>query len=153
MFRRSDFIEARYAFSFVLANFGIAIAARMPMITTTIRSSIRVKPFRVVLRMRDSLLRPEGVNVHFVVPAHFHTLWRRQRADHSSCDRVQPSTPTSCANRAVHLIAYNGEYFARSLAVCHDGRRLPNIVRPHDRELGIELPRHAARAEVRTRWQ
>src|SRR4029078_4690663 len=52
MLRRSDFIEARYAFSFVLANFGIAIAARMPMITTTIRSSISVKPLRVVLRMR-----------------------------------------------------------------------------------------------------
>src|SRR2546422_11655707 len=44
--RRSDFIEARYAFSFVLANFGIAIAARMPMITTTISSSISVKPLR-----------------------------------------------------------------------------------------------------------
>src|SRR6266480_4860205 len=44
-FRRSDFIDARYAFSFVFANFGIAIAARIPMITTTIRSSIRVKPF------------------------------------------------------------------------------------------------------------
>src|SRR5213596_3326373 len=47
-FRRSDFIEARYAFSFVFANFGIAIAAKMPMITTTIRSSIRVKPFRFI---------------------------------------------------------------------------------------------------------
>src|SRR5512138_3116588 len=44
--RRSDFIDARYAFSFVLANFGIAIAARMPMMTTTINSSIRVKPLR-----------------------------------------------------------------------------------------------------------
>src|SRR5467141_984133 len=44
-FRKSDFIDARYAFSFVFANFGIAIAARIPMITTTIRSSIRVKPF------------------------------------------------------------------------------------------------------------
>src|SRR5258708_23860483 len=41
--RRSDFIEARYAFSFVFANFGIAIAAKMPMITTTINSSISVK--------------------------------------------------------------------------------------------------------------
>src|SRR5690349_14738529 len=50
--RRSDFIDARYAFSFVFANFGIAIAAKIPMITTTIRSSISVKPFRVVLRMR-----------------------------------------------------------------------------------------------------
>src|SRR5438034_7851079 len=36
---RSDFIEARYAFSFVFANFGIAMAARMPIITTTIRRS------------------------------------------------------------------------------------------------------------------
>src|SRR5438094_5695509 len=34
-FRRSDFIEAMYAFAFVLANFGIAMAAKMPMITTT----------------------------------------------------------------------------------------------------------------------
>src|SRR6476469_8273155 len=45
MLRRSDFIAARYAFSLVFANFGIAIAARMPMMTTTIKSSIRVKPF------------------------------------------------------------------------------------------------------------
>src|SRR5438128_7917577 len=30
----SDFIEAMYAFALVLANFGIAMAARMPMITT-----------------------------------------------------------------------------------------------------------------------
>src|ERR1019366_4226139 len=51
--RRSDFVDAMYAFSFVLANFGIAIAARMPMMTTTIRSSIRVKPF-LVLVMRGS---------------------------------------------------------------------------------------------------
>src|SRR6184192_4239231 len=47
--RRSDFIEAMYAFSFVLANFGIAIAARMPMMTTTISSSISVKPLRFIL--------------------------------------------------------------------------------------------------------
>src|SRR5256885_10265968 len=46
--RRSDFIEARYAFSFVLANFGIAIAARMPIITTTINSSMSVKPLRFI---------------------------------------------------------------------------------------------------------
>src|SRR5213594_3619449 len=48
MFRRSDFIEEMYAFSLVLANFGIAMAARMPMITTTISSSIRVKPLRFI---------------------------------------------------------------------------------------------------------
>src|SRR5881397_2648201 len=44
--RRSDFIAVTYAFDFVLANFGIAIAAKMPMITTTIRSSMSVKPLR-----------------------------------------------------------------------------------------------------------
>src|SRR6202521_463091 len=43
--RRSDFIAATYALSFVLANFGIAIAARIPIMTTTIKSSISVKPF------------------------------------------------------------------------------------------------------------
>src|SRR5437016_7183354 len=48
MFRRSDFIEEMYAFSFVLANFGIAIAAKMPMITTTINSSMSVKPLRFI---------------------------------------------------------------------------------------------------------
>src|SRR2546422_11346411 len=48
-FRRSDFIEAMYAFAFVLANFGIAMAAKMPMITTTISSSMSVKPLRFML--------------------------------------------------------------------------------------------------------
>src|SRR2546430_12412040 len=37
-----------YAFSFVLANFGIATAARIPMMPTTINSSISVKPRRPV---------------------------------------------------------------------------------------------------------
>ena len=50
--RRSDFIAVMYAFCFVLANFGIAIAAKMPMITTTIRSSIRVKPLRCLSMSR-----------------------------------------------------------------------------------------------------
>src|SRR5690348_11474564 len=47
-FRRSDFIEAIYAFALVLANFGIAMAARMPMMTTTIKSSMSVKPLRFI---------------------------------------------------------------------------------------------------------
>src|SRR6266850_208574 len=46
--RRSDFMEAMYAFSFVLANFGIAMAAKMPMMTTTINSSMSVKPLRFI---------------------------------------------------------------------------------------------------------
>src|SRR2546425_527703 len=37
-----------YAFSRVFVNFGMAMAARIPMITTTTRSSIRVKPRRDV---------------------------------------------------------------------------------------------------------
>src|SRR6266487_294130 len=47
-FRRSDFMEAMYAFAFVLANFGIAMAAKMPIITTTINSSMSVKPLRFI---------------------------------------------------------------------------------------------------------
>src|SRR5881275_611496 len=54
--RRSDFIAATYALSLVFANFGIAIAARIPMMTTTIKSSISVKPFLV----RD-ILSPSAV--------------------------------------------------------------------------------------------
>src|SRR5687768_18080631 len=42
--RKSLRIEAVYALPFVSPNFGIAIAARSPMITTTISNSIRVKP-------------------------------------------------------------------------------------------------------------
>src|ERR1051325_2622206 len=52
--RRSDFICARYALFFVFPNFGTAIAARMPMMTTTINSSIRVNPLRSVDMFRSS---------------------------------------------------------------------------------------------------
>src|ERR1043166_2187015 len=58
-FRRSDFMEAMYAFSFVLANFGIAIAAKMPMMTTTINSSISVKPLRFMSLSPRTGLRSE----------------------------------------------------------------------------------------------
>src|SRR5947199_10729895 len=44
--RRSDFIEARYAFSFVLANFGIRSEARRLVNATRIRSSMSLKPLR-----------------------------------------------------------------------------------------------------------
>src|SRR6266516_615891 len=57
MLRRSDFIAATYALSLVFANFGIAIAARIPMMTTTIKSSMRVKPFLFcVIYMNSSVL-------------------------------------------------------------------------------------------------
>src|SRR5438309_4453661 len=71
--RRSDFIEARYAFSFVLANFGIAIAARMPMITTTIRSSISVKPLRFICKTLPLEYSP--FRRTFILPAD----WTRSR--------------------------------------------------------------------------
>src|SRR5882762_7591528 len=47
-FRRFEFIGGTYGFGLVLANFGIAMAARMPMITTTISSSMSVKPLRFI---------------------------------------------------------------------------------------------------------
>src|SRR3989475_12859223 len=47
-FRRSDFIEARYAFSFLLSNLGIATTSKLSIITTPIRSSISVKPLRFI---------------------------------------------------------------------------------------------------------
>src|SRR5689334_16922599 len=47
-----------YAFALVLANFGIAIVARMPMITTTIKSSMSVKPS--LTRRTRSMLPPRN---------------------------------------------------------------------------------------------
>src|SRR3979411_1530283 len=52
--RRSDFIAATYALSLVFANFGIAIAARMPLLTKNTTSTISVKPF-LALIIRFSL--------------------------------------------------------------------------------------------------
>src|SRR5688500_17836696 len=49
MLRRSDVIAATYDFSFVFEHVGIAIAQRRAMMTTTIRSSIRVKPFLLLI--------------------------------------------------------------------------------------------------------
>src|SRR5690349_14453988 len=54
MFRRSLFIRDRYACSLVEENFGIAMAARIPMMTTTTSSSMSVKPVRDPERIRPS---------------------------------------------------------------------------------------------------
>jgi hypothetical protein len=48
--------------SFVFANFGIAIAARMPMMTTTIRSSMSVKPFLLLIQDSPEALASWGWN-------------------------------------------------------------------------------------------
>src|SRR5438876_8533319 len=47
-FRRSDFIEAMYAFAFVLVNFGIVMAVKMSVMPTSISSSMSVKPLRFI---------------------------------------------------------------------------------------------------------
>src|SRR5712671_3252470 len=93
MLRRSDFIAATYALSFVFANFGIAIAARMPMMTTTIRSSISVKPFL----LRDILLFLHGViascsNSYLVdeYPKTAQRELRRYRRIFSGCGSEEP---------------------------------------------------------------
>jgi hypothetical protein len=56
---RSDFPTVIPGFAFVSANFGIAMAARMPTMTTTIGSSMRVKPRRVRFG-RDRWSSPTG---------------------------------------------------------------------------------------------
>src|SRR5207247_8225531 len=47
----------------LFANFGIAMAARMPIITTTIRSSISVKPLRFVGKTSLERLRVEDTSI------------------------------------------------------------------------------------------
>src|SRR5438067_8414212 len=45
-----------------LTKFGMAMAARMPMIATTIISSIRVKPFMIFFISMCSLMELQGMN-------------------------------------------------------------------------------------------
>src|SRR3990172_8031287 len=49
MFLKSEFAEALYPLLRYAENCGMAMAARMAMMATTIRSSIRVKPFLSLL--------------------------------------------------------------------------------------------------------
>lgn len=53
--RRSDFIASTNALFLVDMNLGIAIVARIPIITITTRCSMRVKPGRRWLGMRGSV--------------------------------------------------------------------------------------------------
>src|SRR5256885_16954166 len=62
-----------YAFSFVLANFGIAIAARIPMITTTINSSINVNPRRPITCVPSGRLRAPNHETHARGPGATHS--------------------------------------------------------------------------------
>src|SRR5947199_7210294 len=81
-----------YAFSFVLANFGIAIAARMPMITTTISSSMSVKPLRfiVISQMWSELPVPARSAIESLVRLH------PFRANLMPCRRAVTTTLCAC---------------------------------------------------------
>src|SRR3989442_7789688 len=98
---RSDFIEAMYAFSFVLANFGIAIAARMPMITTTISSSISVNPWRSIvisqLCFAPYLFRPLTQSLVRLNPFRANLMPCRPAAT------TRPCAQTGYRNRSFHL--------------------------------------------------
>src|SRR5260370_11266367 len=103
--RRSDFIDARYAFSFVLANFGIAIAAKIPMITTTIRSSISVKPLRFIpfpLSVRCAFPTPLSATVmpHRLEKAQAKRGQRVTRAQHAV---YAPEAPPAVLQPAIHI--------------------------------------------------
>src|SRR2546428_9026471 len=99
--RRADFIEAMYAFSFVLANFGIAIAARMPMITTTISSSISVRPLRFIVISQmwfaPYLFRPLTQSLVRLNPFRANLMPCRRAATTRPCAR------TGYRNRSFHL--------------------------------------------------
>src|SRR5690349_20962409 len=116
-FRRSDFIEARYAFSLVFANFGIAIAAKMPMITTTIRSSISVKPLRFIpfpLSVRCDCLTSLLATVMPYGPegAQANRGQRLTRAEHAV---TAPEAPTGVLQPAIHIaIRYKNRWVTRS---------------------------------------
>src|SRR5688500_4873044 len=58
--RRSLFMDVKYAFVFEFPNFGIAIAASIPMMTMTISSSMSVKPFRFMTLSFESGGLPVG---------------------------------------------------------------------------------------------
>ena len=53
--------EASFALSFEDANFGMAIAARRPITTTTVSSSIKVKPLRLNIRHLPPIGRGQAV--------------------------------------------------------------------------------------------
>src|SRR5213593_2338331 len=104
-FRRSDFIEARYAFSFVFANFGIAIAVKIPMITTTIRSSISVKPLRFIpfpLSVRCGFPAPLSATV---MPYRFEgaQATRGQRLTRAEHAVHAPEAPTGVLQPAINI--------------------------------------------------
>src|SRR5260221_6682243 len=94
--RRSDFIEARYAFSFVFANFGIAMAARMPIID---RKSTRLNSSNTVISYSVFCLKKSATNVtdgfraiwkHGSCPppeGDCNSTWQCQLRDEVMCDR------------------------------------------------------------------
>src|SRR5690606_35246384 len=66
MLRRSLFIWLTMARSFEFENLGMAMAARMPMITTTISSSMSVKPRSPLFRIFIVCRMATGIYVECV---------------------------------------------------------------------------------------
>src|SRR4051812_41043769 len=92
-------MEATTAFSFVLANFGIAIAAKMPMITTTISSSISVKPLRLLIHPPVDVAQcAERVEK----PT---SIWNWPPVRQQPC-RAKPAPPNGPAKRTYLLFAW-----------------------------------------------
>src|SRR6266850_2516782 len=89
-----------YAFSFVLPNLGMAIAASRPMITTTISSSMSVKPVRFMrcLQLNDLLTATTmlGVAQRAQLAMLHRPIIVTQETGHMSMARVVRS-PTRCA--------------------------------------------------------
>src|SRR5712692_10334619 len=98
-----------YAFSFVLANLGIAMAAKMPMITTTISSSIRVKPLRFICFLLVKTVRVCGWDVVRLRPlrgkhrASRGRLWRKLLHDRILRGKVAMGLALPCPARCRFL--------------------------------------------------
>src|SRR5205823_14077316 len=117
-FRRSDFIEATYAFALVLANFGIAMAAKMPMITTTIRSSISVKPLRFIVTLTP--VRVAANKLHACMKPTYPTVGK--------ANPVPDAARLHLSN--YEIIRYDGENPSRGQTEGARGRRVLQGARP-----------------------
>src|SRR4030042_933866 len=64
----SEAARACFEFFWAESRFGMAMAARMPMIATTINSSIRVKPFDFFRSIFSMTHPPSGCGLNFRLP-------------------------------------------------------------------------------------
>src|SRR2546428_11172792 len=120
MLRRSDFMLASTAFSFVFANFGMAMAARIPMITTTISSSMSVKP------LRFDMLPPVGLLLLSCFDRGLRSF--RQRVRQHICHPPGPSEEPVTPSRLNHRLQPRAKRAGRSNQA--DFARVGSAARP-----------------------